>query len=180
VARRVALLLILCVVASARPAGPGLSFDNGVPPDLRTLAAGTWERFLAAFPEQRDCIAPVAVDARWSFEDRAAYDPENHVVIVRIPATAPHLEAALVHEFAHHLEFTCPAQRNLRPAFLAAQGFRENASWWNGATWETTPSEQFAEAATVVVLRRRPGHMRIHVTPEALTALRDWALNHRS
>ena len=154
---------------------PGLSFAAGVPADLRQVATETWERFVAAFPNQRSCMAAVTVTGAWSFEDRAAYRPDRRLVTVRIPATRPNLEAALVHEFAHHLEFTCPQQRDVRREFLAAQGFSVGANWWSGGSWAGTPSEQFAEAAVVAVLGARPIHLRIGITSASLRVLREWA-----
>jgi hypothetical protein len=180
--RRIAVVVVVCAAGvilvaavAAQGRGPMLTFADGVPADLRALTTRTWERFVSAFPAHRNCMAPVTVGGAWSFGDRGAYDPDLRLVTVRVPATAPNLEAALVHEFAHHLDFTCPTLRGLRPAFLADQGFPPNVSWWRGNDWESTPSEQFAEAATVLVLGRRPSHIRVDVTPGALETLRDWA-----
>jgi hypothetical protein len=151
------LAVAICIFGAIAASGPGpaLSFAGDVPADLRALTNQTWERFVAAFPEQRDCMSPVTVAAAWSFDDRAAYEPDTRRVTVRVPATKAVLTAALVHEFAHHLEFTCPGHRHLRPRFLAAQGFARNASWRGGAIWEQIPSEQFAEAVVVAVLGNR-------------------------
>ena len=165
------------LVAAAMPAmwepGPAVSFADGVPADLQNLGEGAWARFTQAFPAHRDCLASVTVDGVQELDDRAAYDPDRRVVTVRIPGTAPNLEASLVHEFAHHLEFTCPAQRRMRGSFLAAQG---GWSWFDGPTWETTPSEAFAEGVTEFVLGRRPAHARIHLRPRAMRVIRTWAV----
>lgn len=152
-----------------------LVIAEGVPGDLADLARSTWTLYIEAFPARKDCLAPVTVDGAWELDDRAVYDPGRRLVTIRIPGTAPNLQASLVHEFAHHLEFTCPAQRSLRAAFLAAQGLSTDAAWFKGATWEETPSEQFAEATTGFVLGRRHAHVRTPVTVEAMHAISDWA-----
>jgi hypothetical protein len=165
------------LIATAVSGGgrPAVAFVRGTPADVRSLAGSTWERFNDAFPTRRECLAPVTVRSAWKLDDRATYDPRGHVVTIRIPGTAPNLRATLVHEFAHHLEFTCPAQRGLRAGFLAAQGRSAGSAWFEGDTWERTPSEQFAEATTEFVLGRRPPHARIAVTPEALRVIETWA-----
>jgi hypothetical protein len=166
----------LTALQAHRAAGsPDVAIAEDVPQDLADLAQATWDRFAAAFPARRDCLAPVAVDGAWELDDRATYDPQRRLVRVRIPATAPSLEGSLVHEFAHHLEFTCRPQRGLRRAFRAAQGLPREARWWHGAAWERTPSEQFAEATTELVLGRRGTHVPVPVTDEAVQVIRDWA-----
>jgi hypothetical protein len=152
-----------------------LTVADGMPRDFEHLARDTWQGFMDAFPARRGCLDPVTVDAAWSLDDRAAYDPGRRLVTVRIPGTAPNLQASLVHEFAHHLEFTCSAHRTLRPRFLRAQGLSPGASWFKGEAWELTPSEQFAEAATEYVLGRRPSHSRTAVSKAALRVVSDWA-----
>jgi hypothetical protein len=152
---------------------PRIHFANDVPADLRTLAAATWIQFTDAFPARWSCLPPVTVAGAWKFDDRASYDPDRQLVTVRIPGTAPNLRATLVHEFAHHVEFTCPQQRLLRPRFLAAQEFDPGTAWFHGPTWESTPSEQFAEASVHVVLGSA-FHPRVVISAEALRAIRDW------
>jgi hypothetical protein len=173
-----AALVAAALLAGASHTGAArssLRFAEGVPPDLRAVAEETWDRFVAAWPARAGCVKPVTVEGAWELEDRATYDPHRRLVTVRIPGTRPNLEASLVHEFAHHLEFTCRAHRALRPRFLDARGLPSHTSWFEGATWEQTPSEQFAEAATVFVLGRRPAHLRTVVTLEGIRALRAWA-----
>jgi hypothetical protein len=182
--RRTAILLIagttvvafasFAVVQAGSRARQDLHLGATVPDDLATVVRATWDRFLSAIPARRDCVAPLTVDGAWALDDRARYDPERALVTVRIPGTAPNLEAALVHEFAHHLEFTCPDQADLRADFLTAQGLSRGAPWFEGATWEQTPSEQFAEAMVEVVLGRAPPPPRIRVTAAALDVVRSW------
>lgn len=156
-------------------AGPVLVVAPGVPNDVRALADGAWRRFVDAFPARRSCIPPVTLLHSWSLTDRATYDPKSHVIVLRVPATAATLRATLIHEFGHHLEFTCPAQRSLRATFLAGSGLPADARWFGGRTWEDVPSERFAEAVTVHVLGTFPSHLRVPVSAEALEAIQRWA-----
>lgn len=154
---------------------PPLIVAPGMPDDLQHLARIMWHRFVRAFPARARCLDAITVDGEWKLHDRAYYDPDRRLVTVRIPGTAPNLAASLVHEFAHHLEFTCPEQVEFRHAFLLAQGLKDGSPWWEGATWEQTPSEQFAEAVAEYVLRERPTHATTTTTERALKAIRHWA-----
>jgi hypothetical protein len=176
---RLPVILVLVVatltMGPAPDPGPTVTFADDTPADLRVLAKETWERFAEAFPARRECLRPISIQVARKLEDRATYDPSRSRVTIRIPGTAGNLRATLVHEFAHHLEFTCPAQRSVRSPFLVAQGLPKGRAWFHAVTWEKTPSEQFAEAAVEVVLRRRSPHSRIPVTDEAVGVIRWWA-----
>ncbi|MEA3503067.1 MAG: hypothetical protein U9R47_09860 [Actinomycetota bacterium] len=179
--RRAFVLIVLAaamvagVLLVARPDGPpALRFDDTVPNDLRALAAETWQDFLAAHPARQDCIPPVALSAAWDLDDRAEYRPGSETVVIRVPGTAPNLRTGLIHEFAHHVEFTCPSHEELRPAFLAAQGLPASTNWFDGDTWETTPSEQYAEATVEVILGRRAHHGGISISEETAAVVRRW------
>ena len=185
VRRSIAFVLALCVTATLvggatsagrGPVGPVLVVANDVPNDVRALALDTWDRFLNAFPARRACIPPVTLSHAWEFADRAAYDPAEQAVVVRVPATAPNLQASLVHEFAHHVEFTCDAHASLRRRFLVATGSAPNSPWFSGRDWEQVPSERYAEAVTVYVLHERPSHLRVSVPREALDEIEHWAV----
>lgn len=167
--------MVAGVLLIARPDGPPvLRFDDSVPDDLRALAVETWQDFLAAHPARHDCIAPVALSAAWDLDDRAEYRPDSATVVIRIPGTAPNLRNGLSHEFAHHVEFTCPEHEELRSAFLAAQGLPASTDWFDGDTWETTPSEQYAEATVEVILGRRAHHSGIFISDEAVAIVHRW------
>ena len=153
---------------------PGIGFTATTPGDVRALASDAWARFLDAFPARWGCLPDVTVRGAWHLRDRGDYDPDRRLVTVRIPGTAPNLRATLTHEFAHHLDFTCPAAARLRTRFLAAQGLPRGQPWFRGRTWADTPSEQFAEATVRVILGRRPGHEVVAVRPAAVTAIRGW------
>lgn len=171
----VAAAVVAVAFALARPAsGPELHFDSSVPDDLRAVAVEAWDRFLAAHPARADCIGSINMSAAWELDDRAEYRPGSATVVIRVPGTAPNLTNDLTHEFAHHVEFTCREHEELRAAFLATQGFPDSANWFNGATWETTPSEQYAEATVEAVLGRRTHHGGIIVSNESVAVVRQW------
>jgi hypothetical protein len=154
---------------------PQLGFDSSVPDDLQELAAEVWEQFLDHHPARIGCIGDVALHADWDLDTRGEYRPESATVVVRIPGTASTLGDELVHEFAHHVEFTCPEHVELREEFLRAQGFPSGADWFGGASWETTPSEQYAEATVQYVQGSRSQRQGIELTDDAVAAVRNWA-----
>lgn len=171
----VATALAFAPTAPSRPSGPLLRFGPDVPADVRSLATATWERFAAAFPARRGCMSSLTLEHAWRLPDRAAYHPPTRRIVLRVPATAATLRATLIHELAHHLEFTCAEHRSLRRSFLAAHDLPADAPWRDGAAWEDVPSERFAEAVTVHVLERAPSHLRVPVPAEAVDVIERWA-----
>ena len=171
----VVFLVVLAAACGAAPVEPSLRFVDGTPDDLRELARATFADVLAAVPSHHGCLHDVSVSGAWELDDRARYDPATRRVTVRVPATAPNLEVSLVHELAHHLEFACPAQQDVRSAFLDAQGLPPDADWFSGPTWEATPSEQWASAVVLHVLDRRDTSARISIEPAALDVVGEWA-----
>lgn len=169
----VSCVLIGTAMAPGGARAPGLTLADGTPEDLQRLATQTWAEFIASFSSSRDCIAPVTVAPAAELGDRAVYAPKSMLVTVRVPGTAPNLRAAMVHEFAHHLDFTCRRARLFRPRFLAAQGLASTRPWFRGPTWEQTPSEQFADAAVEIVLGRT-SRLRLHARGAALREMRAW------
>jgi hypothetical protein len=174
--RCLVLLLVAVALAGACRAGysPSLISTDGTPADLRALAERTWNAFIEAFPARAACLPDAHLIGVTELGGRAAYRPEVATVLVRIPATRAQLEPALVHEFAHHLERHCVQQWGLRKHFLRAQGLGPEAPWFTGDRWETTPSEQFAEATVEVVLGYRSIHHRLMITEEARRLIAAW------
>lgn len=160
-------------VTSPEPKPP-LRYDETVPADLRALAEETWNDFLEAHPARWGCIPPVTLQAAWELDNRGEYHPGSATVVVRVPGTPATLRSELIHEFAHHVEFTCSEQNGLRADFLQSQGFPITADWFDADSWETTPSEQYAEATVELVLGRRTHRGGIQITPEAIEILRAW------
>jgi hypothetical protein len=179
---RALLLILLLAVATFGVAlavdtqtMPTLGFKDTVPDDLRSLASETWQDLLDAHPAVANCIGSATLAAAWELDNRAEYQPDSAMIVIRVPGTAPNLRSQMVHEFAHHIEFTCPEQGELRSAFTHAQGFSGSTEWFDGETWETTPSEQYAEATVELVLGRRPHHGNIQISAQAADIVRRWA-----
>lgn len=162
-------------LAAGGDATPVLGFADSVPDDLRELATQTWHTFRDAHPGRQGCIGAPTLEAAWELDTRAEYRPEAAAIVVRVPGTPATLRNQIVHELAHHLEFTCPDQVELRVAFLEAQGFPPGAPWFEGDTWEATPSEQYAEATIEMVLGRRSHHGNVQVSDRAIEVVRRWA-----
>jgi hypothetical protein len=170
-------LVVATGVAAARlrePGPPELTFTDDTPADVRALARRTWGRFLHTFPSRLGCLDPATVHGAWELDDRGSYDADTATIQVRIPGTAPNLEATLVHEFAHHLEASCADHVGLRASFLRIQGSPSDTPWFDGTDWSSVPSEQLAEAMTVAVLQRRPWHLAVRVDPAAVERIRRW------
>ena len=173
-------LVVLCWLAGAFMAAcgsssPALLFARDTPSDLRVLGREVWDEFLGAFPNQAGCIGEVTLEGDWTLEgSRAYYLPEDARVVLDIPATAPHLRHSLIHELAHHVEHVCADHAELREAFLEAQQLPPGTAWFEGPTWEETPSEQYAEAVVRLILSRPVMNYRISLTSEAIETVRKW------
>ncbi|MGC9335792.1 MAG: hypothetical protein ACP5JJ_16720 [Anaerolineae bacterium] len=167
----------------ASPGPPQLVVGESVAADFESLARETWGRFLAVFWARRACFGDVRLEAVYGLGSRAGYDPDLALATVRVPGTVAMLQSGLVHEWAHHVEFQCPAHEVLRPAFLAAQDLPPDTPWRPaGATtdiaaaeWASIPSEQYAEAVVDLVLGGRSIPTRAHVTRVAVRVVAAWA-----
>lgn len=169
------LLLAVAIGASAcATTTPELLHAESVPDDLRALADEAWDDFLAVVPARHDCFPDVTLQEAWELDTRAEYRPDTATLVVRVPGTPATLRSELLHEFAHHLEFTCPEHRELRTDFVRAQGFPAETRWFDGDTWETTPSEQYAEAIIELIEGRRAYQGGILLTAEAIAVVREW------
>ncbi len=183
-------LMVSAVVAGCGPATtppaqrpPALVFDQSVGSDLRALAAETWDQFLAVFQARSDCFGDVHVRAAYQLDSRGGYDPDTATVTVQVPGTPAKLQSALIHEWAHHVEFQCDEHQALRAAFLAAQGLAPDTPWRPAKTpvnlpageWADIPSEQYAEATIELVLGRRPIPTPAQVTRKAVRVVGAWA-----
>ena len=174
---------VAVVSCSPRNAAPVLLVDESVASDFRLLAEETWTSFLVVFRARASCFGPVTLRATRSLGSRAAYDPDTSTVTVRVPGTPAMLRGALIHEFAHHVEFQCPEHEDLRPAFLAALGLPADTEWRPGSgsagalagVRADVPSEQYAEAAVILVLGRRQVTTGVRVNDEAVRAVKVWA-----
>ncbi len=176
-------LLAVGLASCGRSTPPRLIPDSTVGTDLAALASSAWDRFLTAFQGRSKCFGDVHLHAAYSLEGRAGYDPDTATVTVLVPGTPAMLESGLIHEWAHHLDYQCRQLRELRPAFLAAQGLPADTPWrmdyqpeaTTMSEWATMPSEQFAEATILVVMGDRPIPTDVRVNPEAVKAIQQWA-----
>ena len=171
-----AIALIGLAVWTARPdTDAELVIGDTVAEDFATLAQATHTRFVDAAPAVASCMGDLRLEADPDLDDLARYDQSSGIMYVRVPATAPSLEASLIHEFAHHVELACASHLSVRPAFLAAQGRAADTAWFGDGAWEDRPSEQFAEAVVEVVLGRRSrNQLRLRLTPEAVRVVEAW------
>ena len=172
----IAIATVAVVVAvAAATSGSGLRFTDGTPDDLRGVATKAWERFVDSVPACAGGLDGLTVGVAWELPDRARYEPEEALVLVRAPATAANLEATLLHEFAHHAERRCTLSPALRREFTAAAGLPPGTPWQGGSAWDRTPSERFAEATMTYVLGHPPPHVLVHLQPGELRAVAAWA-----
>jgi len=152
-----------------------LVFPDDTPADLQTLGLEVWNEFTPVFPNQSSCIGRVTLRGDWNLDgSRALYLPGERTIVVRIPATAAHLRHSLIHELAHHMEHVCPDHSELRMEFLEAQGLGSDTPWFDGPSWEETPSEQYAEAVVRLVLGRPVINYRIPLGSEAVEVVEKW------
>ncbi len=162
---------------------PRLLIDDSVGADFAAVAQATWQQFLGAFKARAECFGDVNLRAATELDSRAAYDPKTATVTVHVPGTVAMLQSALIHEWAHHVEFQCPAQKEMQPAFLAAQGLPADTQWrpddppaeMPDSVWAAIPSEQYAEAAIEVVLGERPIPTTARVSVQAVQVVARWA-----
>jgi hypothetical protein len=174
VALVVIAMLAVLTLAVAKP-GTGLRFTDETPRDLRAVTTRAWERFTTAFPGRRECLGDVTVGVAWGLPDRARYEPEAALILIRAPGTAGNLEATLFHEFAHHAEHRCSPSAAFRRRFVTAASLPAGTAWFGGDVWEEIPSERFAEAAVRYVLREPPPHVLFTVDPDEVRAVAAWA-----
>jgi hypothetical protein len=167
------LLALMMLSSACTP--PGAILAEDVPSDLAEVVSTGLQTVEEALPAHRGCLDGVIVSHAWELDDRAEYHPDSATIVLRVPATAPNLEFSLVHEIAHHLEFSCPSQRDLRPLFLTAQGHTADSDWFAGDSWEATPSEQFATAFAEYVTGRPEPQRHIALTGEARRLVARWA-----
>jgi len=163
---------------------PTLLIDESVADDFAIVAKESWLKFLKTFEQSHPCIGTVTVKAGYGLADRAFYIPESSEVTVRVPATRPILESALIHEWAHHLEFHCDTHVALREPFLELSGFPTETPWrphdlqsnLPASKWAEIPSEQYAETVVAVVLGHRSAPTNTPVTKAGIELVEKWAI----
>jgi hypothetical protein len=152
-----------------------IRFTEKTPTDLRVVATHAWDRFTERFAGRSDCLGDLTVGVAWRLPDRARYEPEEGLILIRAPGTAGNLEASLLHEFAHHAEHRCLLDDVFRRRFVDAAGLPTGTPWRGGGSWDRVPSERFAEATVFLVLGEPPPHVLIRVGPDEVRAVAAWA-----
>ena len=167
---------------------PQLDIDASVASDFEGLAKETWGDFLDKFQARSDCFGNVRLIASYDLDSKAVYNPEQATVTVRVPGSPAQLKSALVHEWAHHIEFQCAELEELQLAFREVLEIHPDTPWHSSNTlndismraWKEIPSEQFAETTVVFVLGR--GHIpsQIRVNNAAVHVIAEWAAGGKS
>lgn len=155
--------------------GTSWQVAEDMPSDLEELVSETMQTVEEAMPAHITCLRDLTVSHSWEMDDRAEYRTASATVVLRVPATGQELSFSLAHEVAHHLEVTCDDQEQIRPAFLAAQGHPPDQAWFEGSSWESTPSEQFATAVATHVMGYPDPSRSVPLTEEAMDVVADWA-----
>lgn len=145
------------------------------PTDLADLVTETMTAVEEALPAHADCLDGLTVTHAWELDNRAEYHVETGTIVLRVPATADHLEVSLAHEIAHHLDFGCGLADSTREAFATAQSLDPAAAWDSGESWQTTPAELFATAVATHVTGRPDPLRRLDITDEAMEVVARWA-----
>ena len=173
----------MCGCSEPRTNLPQLIIDESVNDDFETVAQETWFKFNNNFEAFHTCIGKVTLKAGVDLDDRAFYNPETREVTIRVPATRAILESALIHEWAHHLEYSCDAHKALRGPFLDVSGYPSDTPWRQvnlqsdlpASEWAQIPSEQYAETVVAMVLGHRSAPTNALVTKAGIELVEKWA-----
>lgn len=168
-------LIVTVSSGTLTPSTPWLKVSADTPADVGALARRVHSQMRSAFPARSTCLDDVSLQAVWSLDDRARYDPSSATILLRIPATAAQLSRSVVHELAHHLEFHCPAQSQIRTAVIIAQLLPADTAYFGGPQWSLVPSEHFASIVVAYVLGRPDTQAGITVRPASLETVQRWA-----
>ncbi|NNE11085.1 MAG: hypothetical protein HKN41_02445 [Ilumatobacter sp.] len=172
-----AAVVLIMVAAACAPNGEGLlRSDQDLPADVRAEIVAVEQRFTAAFEGRLGCwpTATLRLVSKVEGGD-ARYVAGRRLIEIAIPTTPARFRESLVHELAHHVEASCDDFAELRTVLAPMFGHHEQG-WTEGATWEETPSELWAEAVVQVVLGERLLHAEDMPLPAAaVEAVDAWA-----
>jgi len=149
-----ALSLVLTVGAVAAPAQAieilpaGITIEGDPTLDETAAIIQDWQWITSAFPATKDCVEPVTVVVvganEWGGSTAAYYRPSLRTLYIKHGKIR---SEHLIHEFAHHLDFSCGFGSSERGVtFMTAQGFDPDHEWARGPSWRSVPAEHFAEA----------------------------------
>ena len=147
-----------------------------LPDDVQAELDVTWRRFVDRFDARTGCVDDVSVELVRAIDGGdARYVIDGSVIEIKIPTTPSRFRESLVHELAHHVEYTCGEFAELRRALHPQLGDPE-APWAGGDDWEETPSERWAEAVVLLVNGERIRHTdEIPVDPAVVALVEAWA-----
>lgn len=150
--------------------------DQDLPADVQAVVDETWGRFIEVFGGRRRCVDDVhLVLVDQVTEGDARYLVDEHRIEIEIPTSPRRFRESLVHELAHHVEHTCGRTGELRADFGRLAGV--DGPWYEGTSWETTPSELWAETVVQVVNGERVRHRNTMPLPAGAQELvRAWAI----
>lgn len=150
--------------------------EQDLPADVKAEVAETWAAFLDAFGPRRQCFSDVSLLLVREVEDGdAKYVFDGSVIEIQIPTSPRRFRESLVHELAHHVEYTCASFGALRARFAQTLGVPVD-QWFSGDDWEDVPSEKYAETVVEVVNGERVRHVgAMPLEPALLDVVRSWA-----
>lgn len=170
--RALVVVLTLGWAASACGSADRIRTVQDVPPDVASIVDDVWHDLEDRLSWAGECMLPVEVLLSRDVSDGSArYRAEEQLIEIEIPTSPSRFRESLVHELGHHIDATCAGLDDLRAAFAAAQGFDEGHPWNEGASWEVTPSEHFAEAVVLIVTGDRLVHADIVLLETAAVAV---------
>ena len=174
----VAALFVISFLTVRHVTLADLRTPQELPDDVRTELDVVWTRFNEVFSSRRRCFDDVTVRLVGRVEGGdARYVVADALVEIDIPTSPRRFRESLAHEFAHHIEHTCGAFDKLRVEIAEALEVPAD-SWFSGESWETTPSEIYAEGVAELVNGERVRHVdEVVVSAEITTLIEQWATN---
>lgn len=129
--------------------GASLRADPSVPGDVKALAGSVWADFTDATDHLGKCLSSLQLSVDRDLGDRARYIPGESRVVLRIPGPAARLRQSLLHEFTHHLDYSCLENQEVREGFMEAVNME--GPWLNADAGADAPAELFADAVALVL-----------------------------
>lgn len=185
--RAVAVVLVGFAILATTPAvaqavqttPPPLTIAGDPTAEERVEITVQWERLMTRFPAAAGCVAPVTVEVVDSAEAAWGGGIQGIAAFYRRSRSTVYVEHGkvhaehLIHEFAHHLDFSCGfGSGDLGRRFTAVQGFESGHDWVRGTGWSDIPAEHFAEA---VVALLGIDSVDLPITPSGLALVASFA-----
>lgn len=175
---KLAVKWLLVAVAATAPAGGdgSITLDpTGAPAGGAAVVASAVDAWERAFAGRRECIEPASVGFERMSGRRGEYRTQERRVVLNPNRAVRTMGYTVIHELSHHAMISCELwlDEGFTAAFFAAQGIPADRSWYDySAGWGQAPSEQFAEAAVLVVQGWSNGSAP--VTPAGVDVVQAW------